>query len=715
MGLLDPTAAQGQPDDSMLGGIFAALRGDPTPSGQPNFFDRMSASPGLNFFSNMAAASGPSLSPSGHDFGSVLTAGTQGMREGAQSSLQMQMARFKMKQMQQYWDMLRQLQSGQGGDQTGANDPSAGPMTQPNIDPTAATMPPTRMGPAPGNALPRAASVVRGLEQNRTQAYDDATGQALAAGDNARGTPTIGYGHTGADVHAGDTIDQAQADALLQRDLQTANGTVRQYVRAPLSQNQEAALTSAAFNLGPRLFVRSDGSPTDLAHALNTGDYHAAADALMNFNTSRGTVNAGLTNRRTQERALFLSPDQPNTMQGSGTFASEGVSPSAQPGPRPSPSGWHLSPDELMAATAGAAGDATGAKLFGDRAYQARDLQNQQQLAQTKSQLDVHAADLTNARELWSTAIPVKYPDGHEELMLKANYLKAIGQPVPPNPFTSPDDHRTAIEQSLTPNGEARAPAVNAPGSLLPQNGSSPPMRPGVGPTPTQSAVQDASGKAIGQDYADAYGSVKAVEQGRTLVQPMQQALDAMANSRLGGTGPLTDSLKSMRNYYQQAASLAGVDPKSKDYQELDKWLSDATLFQKNANKFAFELVRTLGAREAASVVNIGMNSMPNIGMSTESNRNIINYLLGGFKREEDYANWARGWQGDPAQMHSAFLKEHPPEEYASRVHPLPYDPKNRPDLFNNAIYQGPDGKLYRYDLHAPNNRGGTGGLVPAQ
>src|ERR1700733_14853971 len=62
---------------------------------------------------------------------------------------------------------------------------------------------------------------------------------------------TIGYGHTGPDVHQGQTVTQAQADGLLVNDLHKFETAVEGMVgTAPTSQQQFDALVSFAFNLG---------------------------------------------------------------------------------------------------------------------------------------------------------------------------------------------------------------------------------------------------------------------------------------------------------------------------------------------------------------------------------------------------------------------------------------------------------------------------------
>lgn len=113
---------------------------------------------------------------------------------------------------------------------------------------------------------------------------------------------TIGYGHTG-DVKEGDTITKAEADELLEKDLEKFRGGVNRCVKVPLNENQFGALVSFAYNVG----IGSLQSST-LLKLLNACDYDAASDQFLRWNKSGGKVLTGLTRRREAERAVFLTP-----------------------------------------------------------------------------------------------------------------------------------------------------------------------------------------------------------------------------------------------------------------------------------------------------------------------------------------------------------------------------------------------------------------------
>lgn len=106
---------------------------------------------------------------------------------------------------------------------------------------------------------------------------------------------TIGYGHYGADVTAGMTISQADADEFLKRDLVKFEKYVEK-TGLKLDQNQFDALVSFTYNCGPGNLLKLVAGRTILQ----------IGDAILKYNKAGGKVLKGLTRRREAERALFL-------------------------------------------------------------------------------------------------------------------------------------------------------------------------------------------------------------------------------------------------------------------------------------------------------------------------------------------------------------------------------------------------------------------------
>lgn len=114
------------------------------------------------------------------------------------------------------------------------------------------------------------------------------------------GVLTIGYGHTGRDVHEGQTITQAQADDLLWRDVRAAENCVNAEVKVDLTQSEFDALVSFTFNLGCGRLRSST-----LLRKLNDSDFDGAAAEFKRWDRAGGQVVAGLTRRREAEAEMF--------------------------------------------------------------------------------------------------------------------------------------------------------------------------------------------------------------------------------------------------------------------------------------------------------------------------------------------------------------------------------------------------------------------------
>lgn len=124
---------------------------------------------------------------------------------------------------------------------------------------------------------------------------------------------TIGYGHTGPEVHAGLVWTQQQAEQALASDVAQSERDVTSLVKVQINQNQFDALVSFAYNCGSDIdaddIAEGLGDST-LLKKLNAGDYDGAANEFPKWNRSGGKVLSGLTKRRNAERSLFLKPCQ---------------------------------------------------------------------------------------------------------------------------------------------------------------------------------------------------------------------------------------------------------------------------------------------------------------------------------------------------------------------------------------------------------------------
>lgn len=140
--------------------------------------------------------------------------------------------------------------------------------------------------------------LIKSFEELRTTPYRDVAGVV-----------TVGWGHTaragGYVPRMNAPISEAQAEAIFQSDIAGFVSEVNDLVKVDLNQNEFDALVSFQFNTGHL------GSST-LLKLLNAGNRAAVPGELMKWN--KATVDgelqevAGLTRRRKEEGALFLSP-----------------------------------------------------------------------------------------------------------------------------------------------------------------------------------------------------------------------------------------------------------------------------------------------------------------------------------------------------------------------------------------------------------------------
>ena len=114
------------------------------------------------------------------------------------------------------------------------------------------------------------------------------------------GKPTIGWGHTGPDVHVGMTITPTQAEADFLSDTQIAINAINKFVKVPLTQGQFNALVSLVFNVGVGVLIK-----TTLINMLNAGNYVGAGQQFLRWDHIGNVESSGLENRRVAELNLW--------------------------------------------------------------------------------------------------------------------------------------------------------------------------------------------------------------------------------------------------------------------------------------------------------------------------------------------------------------------------------------------------------------------------
>ncbi len=115
--------------------------------------------------------------------------------------------------------------------------------------------------------------------------------------------PTIGYGHVVCDAERerfADGINEATAEALLRRDVETAERAVLRLIRVPLEDGQFDALGSFTFNLGAGALQRST-----LKRKANREEHGAVPTEFRRWVWAGGRKLKGLIRRREAEAAIY--------------------------------------------------------------------------------------------------------------------------------------------------------------------------------------------------------------------------------------------------------------------------------------------------------------------------------------------------------------------------------------------------------------------------
>jgi lysozyme len=131
----------------------------------------------------------------------------------------------------------------------------------------------------------------------------DFEGCKLNAYKDIVGVLTIGYGHTGPEVHEGLVISMDDAIQTLKTDMAKFEDIVNSLVTVQINENQFSALIAFTYNLGKGPLQKST-----LLKLLNDGNISDAGKQILLFTKAGGKVISGLIRRRRAEYNLFNTP-----------------------------------------------------------------------------------------------------------------------------------------------------------------------------------------------------------------------------------------------------------------------------------------------------------------------------------------------------------------------------------------------------------------------
>lgn len=150
---------------------------------------------------------------------------------------------------------------------------------------------------------PRGKALVQSFEDCILRAYPD---------PKTGGAPwTCGWGSTGTDIGPDTEWTQEYADLRFERDIETSEVLVRQYVKHEMTQGQFDAFVSIFQNVGPGsphkdgIGRLKDGRPSTLLRRFNDGDIGGTETEWLKWISPGSKVENGLRRRRAAELRLF--------------------------------------------------------------------------------------------------------------------------------------------------------------------------------------------------------------------------------------------------------------------------------------------------------------------------------------------------------------------------------------------------------------------------
>lgn len=127
-------------------------------------------------------------------------------------------------------------------------------------------------------------------------------------GSDKNGNPlfTIGIGHQiqpGEENLLSATITEEEAKNLYKKDIKKILDDMNKNIKVPLNKNQQLALISLRYRIGPSYFNSST-----LLKELNKGNFQKASEEFKNWRISDGKINQSLVARAERERIRFVTP-----------------------------------------------------------------------------------------------------------------------------------------------------------------------------------------------------------------------------------------------------------------------------------------------------------------------------------------------------------------------------------------------------------------------
>ena len=192
-------------------------------------------------------------------------------------------------------------------------------------------------------------------------------------------------------------------------------------------------------------------------------------------------------------------------------------------------------------------------------------------------------------------------------------------------------------------------------------------LQPAITPyfTPGQKAQEEAVGTALGEEYKEVGNEARTGFQAKPYLLSIQQAMQTFDNPGAGAQTKL-DTLKAIQG------TLNGVGVQLTP--TLQDWIAKGEVMGKSGTQLGFELAKSLGTREAASIVNQAIRNNPGIETSASGNRDLTALMGAIIDRNQDKLKFYNEYY--PKNNNSfmgaqqAFNAWNPPEVMVSKIAP---------------------------------------------
>jgi hypothetical protein len=213
---------------------------------------------------------------------------------------------------------------------------------------------------------------------------------------------------------------------------------------------------------------------------------------------------------------------------------------------------------------------------------------------------------------------------------------------------------------------------ASLPGSVQGQSAFTPRMIRNPDGSVTSSVTPGTEGlqKEAIANYSEAQKAYDSNQQTKLTLVEMEDSLRALNGAGWSSTGPGADARLQLARSWNTLWQVLGVDPKNLPFNP--DTIGKGEDLNKNSTRLGFQLARSLGAREAAQIVQGAIKANPGDANTPTGARMVIDTIRQNAERNLDYFEFATRYAqthgGDLLGADMEFNRINPPNLYARRA-----------------------------------------------